>query len=70
MRTAGLFKGLRLEPGAESKIRPGYFFPKRPTKRPDYVPTEYVPAKVLRNDGKFLGWQYFTPAQLKFMHEQ
>jgi hypothetical protein len=61
---------VRLKLGAESKIRPGYFFPKRPAKRPDYVPTEYIPAKVLRNDGKFLGWQYFAPAQLKYMHEQ
>ena len=30
----------------------------------------YVPAKVLRNDGEFLGWQYFAPAQLKRVHEQ
>jgi hypothetical protein len=29
-----------------------------------------VPAKVLRNDGEFLGWQYFAPAQLKRLHDQ
>ena len=61
---------VRLEAGAESKIRPGYFFPTRPAKPPNYVPTQYVPAKVLRNDGSFLGWQYFAPAQLKRLHEQ
>jgi len=61
---------VRLEPGAESKIRPGYFFTSPPAKRPDYVPILYIPAKVLRNDGKFLGWQYFAPAQLKYLHEQ
>jgi DnaJ domain len=61
---------VRLEPGAESKIRPGYFFPTRPAQPPNYVPTLYVPAKVLRNDGAFLGWQYFSPAQLKRLHEQ
>jgi len=59
---------VRLQPGAENKIRTGYFFPTRPAKTPDYVPTGYVPTKVLRNDGKFLGWQYFAPAQLKYMH--
>ena len=61
---------VRLEPGAESKIRPGYFFPIWPAKPPNYVPTQYVPAKVLRNDGAFLGWQYFSPAQVKRLHEQ
>jgi hypothetical protein len=61
---------VRLEPGVESKIRPGYFFPTRPARLPNYVPTQYVPAKVLRNDGAFLGWQYFAPAQLERLHEQ
>jgi hypothetical protein len=61
---------VRLQAGAETKIRPGYFFSMRPVKPPDYVPMQYIPAKVLRNDGKFLGWQYFAPMQLDYAHEQ